>query len=68
MFKKLTFKEIKPAVVVNMSNPSTQEAEAGRSLLSSRPAWSTELVLRQPRLHSKPCFRWVNDLQLPIKT
>jgi hypothetical protein len=29
------------AVVVHASNPSTQEAEAGR-FLSLRPAWSTE--------------------------
>jgi hypothetical protein len=31
-------------------NPSTQEAEAGR-FLSSRPAWSTQWVPRQPGLH-----------------
>ena len=31
-------------------NPSTQEAEAGRSL-SLRPAWSSEQVPGQPRLH-----------------
>ena len=31
-------------------NSSTQEAEAGGSL-SSRPVWSTERVLGQPRLH-----------------
>jgi hypothetical protein len=31
-------------------NPSSQEAEVGKSLNSS-PAWSTELVPRQPELH-----------------
>jgi hypothetical protein len=36
-------------VVVHTFNPSTQEAEAGRSL-SSRPAWSTEQVSGQPGL------------------
>jgi hypothetical protein len=38
------------AVVEHAFNPSTWEAEAGR-FLSSRPAWSTELVQGQPRLH-----------------
>ena len=33
-------------------SPSTQEAEAGRSL-SSRPAWFTELVPGQPGLHKE---------------
>jgi hypothetical protein len=37
------------AVVVQAFNPSTREAEAGRSL-SSRPAWPTELVPGQPGL------------------
>ena len=37
-------------VVAHTFNPSTREAEAGGSL-SSRPAWSTELVPGQPRLH-----------------
>jgi hypothetical protein len=37
-------------VVVNTFNPSTQEAETGRSL-NSRPAGSIELVLGQPELH-----------------
>lgn len=32
------------AVVAQTFNPSTQEAEVGRSQ-SSRPAWATELVL-----------------------
>jgi hypothetical protein len=31
----------KPGVVVNTFNPCTWEAEAGRSLVSLRPAWST---------------------------
>ena len=38
------------AVVAHTFNPSTQEAEADRSL-SSRPAWSTETVLGQSVLH-----------------
>ena len=39
-----------PSVVVHGFNPSTWEAEAGRSP-SLRPAWSTEQVLGQPGLH-----------------
>jgi hypothetical protein len=38
------------AVVAHAFNPSTWEAEAG-GFLSSRPAWSTELVPGQPGLH-----------------
>jgi hypothetical protein len=48
-----TKKERKPlgrAMVAHAFNPSTWEAEAGR-FLSSRPAWSTEWVPRQPGLH-----------------
>jgi hypothetical protein len=37
-------------VVAHAFNPSTWEAEAGRSL-SWRPAWSTEWVPGQPELH-----------------
>ena len=37
-------------VVVHTFNLSTCEVEAGGSL-SSRPAWSTEHALGQPRLH-----------------
>ena len=37
-------------MVAHAFNPSTREAEAGR-FLSSRPAWSTEWVLQQPRLN-----------------
>jgi hypothetical protein len=37
-------------VVVHAFNPSYWEAEAG-GFLSSRPAWSTEWVPRQPGLH-----------------
>jgi hypothetical protein len=37
-------------VVAKAFNPSTWEAEAGR-FLSSRPAWSTEWVPRQPGIH-----------------
>ena len=41
------------AVVVHTFNPNTQEAVAGRSLVSLRPAWSTEWV---PGWHSQPCL------------
>jgi hypothetical protein len=37
-------------VVVHDFNPSTGEAEAGRSL-SSKPSWSIERVPGQPGLH-----------------
>jgi hypothetical protein len=37
-------------MVVHAFNPSTWEAEAG-GFLSSRPAWSTELVPGQPGLY-----------------
>jgi hypothetical protein len=37
-------------VVVHAFMPSTWEAEAG-AFLSSRPAWSTELIPGQPELH-----------------
>jgi hypothetical protein len=40
------------AVVAHAFNPSTWEAEAGRSL-SLRPAWSIEWILGQPGLHRK---------------
>ena len=40
----------KPGVVAHAFNSSTWEAEAGR-FLSSRPAWSTKWVPRQPELH-----------------
>jgi hypothetical protein len=39
-------------VVVHAFNPSTWEAEAGRSL-SSKPAWSTEQVARHLGIHRK---------------
>jgi hypothetical protein len=39
-------------VVACIFDPSTREAEAGKSL-SLRPAWSTEGVLVQPGLHRK---------------
>jgi hypothetical protein len=44
------FIKIKSKVVVHAFNPRTQEAEAG-GFLSSRPAWSTEQVPGQPKLH-----------------
>jgi hypothetical protein len=37
-------------VVVHAFNPSTREAKAG-GFLSSRPAWPTNLVPRQPGLY-----------------
>lgn len=40
----------KMGVVAHVINPSTQKAEAGRSL-SSRTAWSIEQVPGQPGLH-----------------
>jgi hypothetical protein len=43
-------------MVVHTFNPSTWEAEAGR-FLSSRPAWSTEQVSGQPRLHKETLSR-----------
>ena len=43
-------KHYQQAVVAYAFNPCTWEAEAGGSL-SSRPAWSTEWVPGQPRLH-----------------
>jgi hypothetical protein len=47
-------------VVVYAFNPSTQEAEAGQSL-TLRPAWSTEQVLGQPRLHREAlCLKIIN--------
>ena len=41
-----------PGVVAHAFNPSTREAETG-GFLSSRPAWSTELVPGQPGLYKK---------------
>jgi hypothetical protein len=38
------------AVVVHAFDPITRKAETGRFLIS-RPAWSTEWVPGQPRLH-----------------
>jgi hypothetical protein len=43
------------AVVAHAFNLSTWEAEAGGSL-SSRPAWSTKWVPRQPGLHRETLF------------
>jgi hypothetical protein len=43
---------VKPGMVAHTFNPSTWEAEAG-GFLSSRPAWSTELVPGQPGIHRK---------------
>lgn len=43
-------------VVAHSINPSTFESEAGGSL-TSRPALSIALVLRQPRLHNETLFK-----------
>jgi hypothetical protein len=43
-------------VVVHIFNPSSLEAEAGGSLLNSRPAWSTEWASRQRNETEKPCL------------
>jgi hypothetical protein len=43
-------------MVAHTFNPSTWEAEAGRSL-SSRPAWSTKWVPGQPGLHRETLSR-----------
>jgi hypothetical protein len=42
-------------VVAHVFNPSTREAETG-GFLSSRPAWSTELVPGQPGYTEKLCL------------
>jgi hypothetical protein len=44
-------------VDVRVFNPSSQEAEAVRSLLSAKPAWSTELVPEHPGQH-KETLSW----------
>ena len=43
-------------MVAQAFNPSTWEAEAGK-FLSSRPAWSTESVPRQPGLRRETLSR-----------
>ena len=42
--------------VVHAFNPSTWDAEANR-FLSSRPAWSTKWIPRQPDYTEKPCLK-----------
>ena len=55
-------------MVVHSFNPSTQEAEAGRSL-SSRSAWSTERVLGQaPKLHRETLSRKNKNKNKKTKT
>jgi hypothetical protein len=49
-------------VVAHAFNPSTREAEVG-GFLSSRPAWSTELVLGQPGLHRETLSQKKNKKQ-----
>jgi hypothetical protein len=51
-----------PGMVEHAFNPSTCEAEAGR-FLSSRPAWSTEWVPGQPRLHRETLSRKTKSKQ-----
>lgn len=41
------------SVVVYTFKPSSWEAESGEIFVISRPVWSTERVLGQPRLHRK---------------
>jgi hypothetical protein len=43
-------------VVAHAFNPNTREAEAG-GFLSSRPAWSTELVPGQPGIYRETLSR-----------
>jgi hypothetical protein len=45
------------AMVVHAFNLSTQEAERGKSLVSSRPDWSTERVPGQPGLYRVTLFQ-----------
>jgi hypothetical protein len=45
-------------MVVHTFNPSTREAESGRSLILM-PALSTEQVSGQPRLHKETLFFFV---------
>jgi hypothetical protein len=48
-------------IVAHTFNPSTWEAEAGRSL-NSRPPWATDRVSGQPRLHTeKPCLEKIQQ-------
>lgn len=46
-------------MVVHNFNPSTWKAEADESL-SLRPAWSTELIAGQLRLHTKTLTQKIN--------
>jgi hypothetical protein len=48
-------------------NPSTWEAEAGR-FLSSKPAWSTDWVPGQPRLHRETLSRKTKKTKTKQKT
>jgi hypothetical protein len=47
---------VRPGMVAHTFSPSTWEAEAGK-FLSSRPAWSTEGVPGQPRVHRETLSR-----------
>ena len=46
-------KKIFQDIVAHTFNPSTWEAEAGESLVSSRPAWPTERVPGHPEIHGE---------------
>jgi hypothetical protein len=54
-------------VVAHAFNPSTQEAEAG-GFLSSRPAWSTELVPGQPGLYRETLSQKIKKKRKQNKT
>ena len=51
-------------MVVYVFNPSTGEAEAGGSHVSSRPASSTEIVSEQPGSHTHTHTQTVSCLKL----
>ena len=54
-------------VLAHAFNPSTLEAEAGGAL-SLRPAWSTEGVPGQLRLHKETCLEKPNQTKLLFVT
>jgi hypothetical protein len=59
--------EFQPGMVAHAFNPSTWEAEAGK-FLSSRPAWSTDLVPGQPGLHRETLSRETKNKQTNKQT
>jgi hypothetical protein len=54
-------------MVAHTFNPSTWEAETG-GFLSSRPAWSTELVPEHPGLHSETISKTKTKTKTKKKT